>query len=65
LKPAWANSLQDYISKNPSQKGASGVAQGVVPEFKPQSHQFKEKKKKVKMRLGVVTQACNLNYSRG
>jgi hypothetical protein len=48
LKPAWANSLQDYISKNPSQKGASGVAQGVVPEFKPQSHQFKEKKKRLK-----------------
>jgi hypothetical protein len=46
-KPAWANSSQDPISKKiPSQKragGVGGVAQGVGPEFKPQSH----KKKKV------------------
>jgi hypothetical protein len=35
-KPAWANSSQDPISKNPSQKRAGGVAQGVGPEFKPQ-----------------------------
>jgi hypothetical protein len=35
-KPAWANSSYDPISKNPSQKRASGVAQGVGPEFKPQ-----------------------------
>jgi hypothetical protein len=31
--------------KNPSQKGAGGVAQGVGPEFKPQY--CKEEKKKV------------------
>jgi hypothetical protein len=29
-KPAWANSSRDPISKNPSQKRAGGVAQGVV-----------------------------------
>jgi hypothetical protein len=33
---AQANRLQDLISKNPSQKSASGVAQGEGPEFKPQ-----------------------------
>jgi hypothetical protein len=32
-KSTWANSLQDPISKNPSQKRAGGVAQGVGPEF--------------------------------
>jgi hypothetical protein len=36
VKPAWANSFRDPISKNPSQKRAGGVAQGVGPEFKPQ-----------------------------
>jgi hypothetical protein len=35
-KPAQANSLQDYLEKNPSQKWAGGVAQDVSPEFKPQ-----------------------------
>jgi hypothetical protein len=32
LKPAWANTLS---RKNPSQKRAGGVTQGVGPEFKP------------------------------
>jgi hypothetical protein len=45
-KPDWANSSQDPISKNPSQKRAGGVAQGVGPEFKPQY--FKRKKKQQK-----------------
>jgi hypothetical protein len=37
LKSARANSSQDPISKNPSQKKrAGGVAQDVGPEFKPQ-----------------------------
>jgi hypothetical protein len=36
LKPAWTNSSQDPISKNPSQKRAGGVAQGVGPEIKAQ-----------------------------
>jgi hypothetical protein len=31
-----ANSLGDPISKNPSEKRAGGVAQGVGPEFKHQ-----------------------------
>jgi hypothetical protein len=35
LKPTQENSLQDPILKNPSQKSAGGVAQGVDPEFKP------------------------------
>jgi hypothetical protein len=29
--------------KNPSQKWAGGVVQGVVPEFKPQYHKKKKK----------------------
>jgi hypothetical protein len=33
--------LQDPISKNPSQKRAGGMAQGVGPEFKPQYHKKK------------------------
>jgi hypothetical protein len=41
-KPAWANSLRDPISKNPSQKWAGEVAQGVGLEFKPQYLQKKK-----------------------
>jgi hypothetical protein len=41
-KLAQANSLP--ISKNPSQKRADRVAQGVDPEFKPQ---YQKKKKKL------------------
>jgi hypothetical protein len=36
LKPAWANSSQDPISKIPITKIADGVVQGEGPEFKPQ-----------------------------
>jgi hypothetical protein len=36
LKPDGANSLSDPSQKNPSQKRAGGVAQGVGPEFKSQ-----------------------------
>jgi hypothetical protein len=38
LKPAQIKSLQDPILKNSSQKKyrTGGVAQGEVPEFKPQ-----------------------------
>jgi hypothetical protein len=36
LEAAHANSSRDPISKNPSQKRAGRVAQGVGPEFKPQ-----------------------------
>jgi hypothetical protein len=36
-KPAWANSLRKLnLKKNPSQKTAGGVTQGVGPEFNPQ-----------------------------
>jgi hypothetical protein len=40
--------LRDPISKNPPQKRAGGVAQGVGPKFKPQ-YQKKKKRKKKKM----------------
>jgi hypothetical protein len=47
LKPAWANSLHEPISKKPTtkkkKKRAGGVAEGVSPEFKPQY--FKKKKR--------------------
>jgi hypothetical protein len=43
-KPAQANSLRDLIFKNPSQKRAGGVAQGVDPEFEPQYHKKKKEK---------------------
>jgi hypothetical protein len=36
LKPAWAYSSWDPISKTLHKKGACGVAQGLGPEFKPQ-----------------------------
>jgi hypothetical protein len=47
LKPAWANSSQDPISKKKKtfKKRAGGVAQGVGPEFKPQYHKKKKKEK--------------------
>jgi hypothetical protein len=42
LKPAWANSSRDPISKIPLTKRAGGVPQGVGPEFKPQYHKKRE-----------------------
>jgi hypothetical protein len=43
LKPAWANSLRDLIlKKTHHRKRASGMTQGVGPEFKP--HHRKKKK---------------------
>jgi hypothetical protein len=47
-KPAWGNSLRDSILKNPSQKRAGGMAQGVGPEFKSQYH---KKKKRLNLHL--------------
>jgi hypothetical protein len=44
-KSAWANSSQDPISKNPSQKRAGGVAQSLGPEFKPQYCKKRKKRK--------------------
>jgi hypothetical protein len=46
-----ANSLRDPISKNPSQKRAGGVAEGVGPEFKPQYWKKKKKRKKFSFSL--------------
>jgi hypothetical protein len=37
--------VRPYLEKNPSQKKADGVAQGVGPEFKTQYHKKKKKKK--------------------
>jgi hypothetical protein len=36
LRPAWAKSSWDPLSKIPNTKNAGGVAQGVGPKFKPQ-----------------------------
>jgi hypothetical protein len=45
LKPTPVNSsTRPYLEKNPSQKRAGGVAQGVGPEFKPQYWKKKTKK---------------------
>jgi hypothetical protein len=44
LKPAWANSLQDPISKTPSythKKRSGGVAQDVGPALKLKYHKNK------------------------
>jgi hypothetical protein len=49
LKPTWANSSQDPISKIPSQIRASEVVQGVGPKFKSQYCEKKKKKKRGKM----------------
>jgi hypothetical protein len=43
LRQPWKNSSGDPISKNPSQKRAGGVVQGVIPEFKLQYHKKKKK----------------------
>jgi hypothetical protein len=43
LKPAWTNSSQEPISKNPSQKRAGGMVQGVGYEFKLQHCKNKQK----------------------
>jgi hypothetical protein len=37
--------LETLAQKNPSHKWAGGVAEGVGPEFKPQYHKKKKKKK--------------------
>jgi hypothetical protein len=47
LKPVWANSSWDPISKKPSTKRAGGVAQDIDPEFKTQ-YCKKNKKQKTK-----------------
>jgi hypothetical protein len=46
-KPAWANSSWAPLLKNPSQKWAGGVVQGVGYEFKPS---YWKKKEKIKER---------------
>jgi hypothetical protein len=41
------------LKKNPSQKRADGVAQGVGPEFKPQNYRERKKKKKKKKKRNL------------
>jgi hypothetical protein len=43
VKPTWANSLRDLISKIPITKRAGEVAQGEGPEFKTQYHKKKKR----------------------
>jgi hypothetical protein len=50
------NSPQDLISKIPITKRAGGMAQGVVPEFKPQSPSTAKKKKKKKVYFYIMVQ---------
>jgi hypothetical protein len=44
--------LRPYLEKKPSQKRAGGVAQSVVPEFKPQYSKKKKRKEKKKTGTG-------------
>jgi hypothetical protein len=50
---------ETLFQKNPSQKRASGVAQGVSPEFKPQ---YGKKKKKSINKSCMVPHSCNTSY---
>jgi hypothetical protein len=51
-KPAPGKSFErPYLKKNPSQKRAGGMAQGVGPEFKPRC-QKKKKNRRVNQVLG-------------
>jgi hypothetical protein len=40
--------MRPYLEKNPSQKRAGAVAEGVGPEFKPQYHQTNKQTNKQK-----------------
>jgi hypothetical protein len=52
-KPAWANSSQDSVSKNRSQKRAGGTAQGVGLSSNSRTAKKKKKKKERKRILGL------------
>jgi hypothetical protein len=56
LKPAWANSSQDLISKISITERARGLAQSEAPEFKPSTAKKKKKKKFIyfKIRLKCI-----------
>jgi hypothetical protein len=53
-KTSQANSSRDPILKNPSQKRAGGVAQGVGPEFKPQYCKNKMRDLRLEKAVGEV-----------
>jgi hypothetical protein len=54
-KPAGQTVLKTLCLKNPSQKRAGGVAQGVAPEFKPQYRKKREKEEEERMAKFQVT----------
>jgi predicted PP-loop superfamily ATPase len=54
--------LAQKKKKNPSQKRAGGVIQGVGPEFKPQVLQ---KKKKNREKQSMILHTCSPSYSGG
>jgi hypothetical protein len=64
LKPAQANSLWDPILKNPSQKSAGGVAQGVGSKFKPQCHKKPPIKQNPKTPKLQQTELLRANFMR-
>jgi hypothetical protein len=63
LKPAWANSLQDPISKNTyhkkKKKKAGGVAQGIGSQFKFQ-YCKKKKRKNILRKLELMPSDCQV-----
>jgi hypothetical protein len=57
---------ENLSQKSPSQTKASGVAQGVGPEFKPQYHKNKTKQnKQLFLSQAPVSHACNPSYLGG
>jgi hypothetical protein len=54
LKPAWVQIVCETLAgKNPSQERASGMIQGVGPEFKPQYHKREREKEMAFSSVGV------------
>jgi hypothetical protein len=63
-KPAKANSPRPYLEKTHHIKRSGRVAQGVGPEFKPQYHKKKKKRKlfpPLCMALGLEEQ-CSYSF---
>jgi hypothetical protein len=56
LKAAWANSFaRPYLEKNPSQKRAVGVAQGIDPKYNPQyTHTQKKRQREREMATSLL-----------
>jgi hypothetical protein len=58
--------VRPYLEKNPLQKRAGGLAQGVGPKFKPQYHKKRKKNKwKIFTRvLFTVVNVKNCNHAK-